>query len=471
MATYSSPHPSYSAGKQIPRERSEHELLSAAARGDAASLEVVYRRYWPELRRHALSIVGSVEAAEDVTQEAFTKTIHAISGGQRIVSVGSWLHRCVHNASLDVLRDNQRRGQIPLRGDDATPAQHDSSDQAHLRARSQAVLAAVATLTDHQRSAFLLAEVRGFDARQIALELGTSAGSVRVLLHKARGHIRELLGPDTAGLVGPILRQHFAIVEREHHKLSARGPLWLEQIKQQVAERTGQVSHWLSTAQQRIDGSIVAGGAAVAVTVALAAGPIGLGTGDNGADAAPPAAPPTSTAGGSGADPPAGLPNRDQGPTGITLGSSLLASLISKNSHSGESGSDSSGGNRHNKSHRQSSDSNQGGPAPGTVQNDARAPRIDVTSITTLSSCAVPADDPNAPPSCPDGDAQPGPSGPSVEPGTPQPTQPPSGGEPPILDPHPVQPADPVPVPSEPVQSPRGGEPILDPQPVQPVQP
>lgn len=171
----------------------DRQLLHAAGEGDRGCLEEVYTRHWQAMRQHAVSIVGSTEAAEDVVQEAFAKTIRTISSGREITEVGGWLHTCVHNIALNVLKDRRRRAQVPLEDDDAAPNQLDTYERAQLREHSQQVLEALSSVPMRQRSAFVLSEVQGLNFREIAEELGTSVGSVRVLLFRARQQIRENL--------------------------------------------------------------------------------------------------------------------------------------------------------------------------------------------------------------------------------------------------------------------------------------
>lgn len=180
----------YTPPAASPELLDDRQLLRAA-QGDKNCLEEVYRRHWQAMYQHAVSIVGSMEAAEDVVLEAFAKTIRAIASGREISEVGGRLHTCVHNIALNILKDRRRRAEVPLEDDDCAPNQLGIHERVHLQEHSRRLLEALSLVPQRQRSAFVLSEVQGLNFKEIAEELDTSVGSVRVLLFRARQQIRE----------------------------------------------------------------------------------------------------------------------------------------------------------------------------------------------------------------------------------------------------------------------------------------
>lgn len=231
-------------------------------------MEELYRRFHPSLKRHAMRIVGSAEAAEDATQEAFTQTIKAIAGGRQIDSISGWLHTCVHNTAIDLLKE--RRGRFTIGDDDGTDstAEQDLHDRARLRNNSRAVLETLTDLTSHQRMAFLLSEVQGFDSEHIAKAMETSTGSVRVLLFKARQNIRESLAIKNAGFAGLVLRNYLG---QGHGYHAGAQPGWTIQLKQWLAYKMSFIQQSVSAFFERFDTSIAASASAAVVAGALAA--------------------------------------------------------------------------------------------------------------------------------------------------------------------------------------------------------
>jgi RNA polymerase sigma-70 factor (ECF subfamily) len=161
-----------------------------ARRSRGASLEeieAVYAANAPMLRRVAAGVVGDVDVAQDVVQEAFARAIRKRASFARTGPVEAWLWRVVVNTSL-----NRRRGDASekaasrrLQSPDST-AEAQTSDPSPLRSL-------VAALPDRQRAALFLHYYADLDYDTIARVLGVRSGTVGKLLHDARYAMREKL--------------------------------------------------------------------------------------------------------------------------------------------------------------------------------------------------------------------------------------------------------------------------------------
>jgi len=69
------------------------ELIAAAAGGDMAAFERLYRQFSPRVYGLCLRLTGQREAAEDCTQEAFVAAWRALPGFEGRSRFSSWLHR------------------------------------------------------------------------------------------------------------------------------------------------------------------------------------------------------------------------------------------------------------------------------------------------------------------------------------------------------------------------------------------
>lgn len=173
------------------------------AAGEFALLSAVYEQRRGELVRHAAFLLHSPDQAEDVVHQAFANTLTALETGTTIRQPRGWLHRCVHNECMNLLR---RETALPIDEALGLPGRETPEGAAELHDRCRAVTEALNLLPDHMRSAFLLAEVRGLTYREIAEEMGRSTASVRDLLARARQHIRDIAGHEGALIAGPLLR-------------------------------------------------------------------------------------------------------------------------------------------------------------------------------------------------------------------------------------------------------------------------
>lgn len=157
-----------------------------------------------DLYKHALSVLGSPELAKDAVQEAFADVTARIKHGTQIVHLYAYLKKTVRNISLQHWR---QRIAVPLDEEELDPADGDlPAETVHLKQRCEAIYSAVDRLPAAQRSAFLLAELRGFDYAEVASTLNRSENAVRLLLSRARIQIRNAVGPDTPWLCLPLVR-------------------------------------------------------------------------------------------------------------------------------------------------------------------------------------------------------------------------------------------------------------------------
>ena len=169
--------------------RREQQLVVAAKSGDAQAFAGLVRLHQRRAYAVARAIVGTHEDAEDAVQEGF---LHAYRALDRFVagqSFGAWLHRIVANAALDLTRRRRVRDADELSDVVASPFRDPALDD-ELRTR---LGAALATLSERQRSVIVLHDVEGFKHGEIGAMLGIPEGTSRSDLHHARAALRRAL--------------------------------------------------------------------------------------------------------------------------------------------------------------------------------------------------------------------------------------------------------------------------------------
>jgi RNA polymerase sigma-70 factor (ECF subfamily) len=143
-------------------------------------------------------MLGQTAAAEDATQEAFVASWRNIASF-RGEAFRPWLLRIAANLCRDELRrrgrrpasslDNALEAGVPEPSDD-DPTPDDSALTSELRGRLQAALQ---LLPQDQRTALVLCDIDGLDYGEIATVMGTSLGTVKSRIARARMKMRELM--------------------------------------------------------------------------------------------------------------------------------------------------------------------------------------------------------------------------------------------------------------------------------------
>lgn len=209
------------------RERSEFEQLLLRHRG--------------EIQLHCYRMLGSLEDAEDVTQETSVRAWRGLDSFGWRSSFRTWIYRIATNACLDHLRGVARRRRPTVDADEfaTVPAQvavpwlqpypdapADPADVAPSkepgpaqRALAQdtvrlAFVAAVQYLSPTQRGVFLLRDCLGWPVAECADAMRSTSTAVNSALQRARATMRTVLDEDPARWPDP---RPGGLPAEEHH--------------------------------------------------------------------------------------------------------------------------------------------------------------------------------------------------------------------------------------------------------------
>ena len=171
-------------------KRPDDELVAGVERRDECALEEILRRYRPELRNHARRLLaGSGVDPDDLVQETVMK-VWANPPSDRI-ALAAWLHVVLRNRGYDILRSPAVRRAADMPFDlDRRPAR-DAAAEAGERELVRDLVDALQDLPPRQARALVLHALEGRPQREIAVELGTNANSVKALVHRARHQLHE----------------------------------------------------------------------------------------------------------------------------------------------------------------------------------------------------------------------------------------------------------------------------------------
>ncbi len=140
----------------------------------------------------AFRITGSVEDAQDATQETFTRLHLRVREIDSRRGAGAWLCAVAVNACRDIGRRHRRSRLIPMPPAYDTPdSLPDPERHAAARESQECLRAALATLAEKERAALLLREMEGLTTAQVARALGSSEVTVRSQISYARTKLRR----------------------------------------------------------------------------------------------------------------------------------------------------------------------------------------------------------------------------------------------------------------------------------------
>jgi RNA polymerase sigma-70 factor, ECF subfamily len=181
-----------------PVQRRDLILIERARAGDLDAFNDLVVLYQDQLFALVVRMVPDRDQASDAVQEAFSSAFRNLAGF-RGGSVKSWLNRICVNAAMDTQRAKKRRPVQPypeLEDESWQPPAGEEADPERTAVhteRSQAIAAALAQITNDQRTAIVLYDVEGYDYGEIAEMTGVSLGTVKSRIHRGRLALRGLM--------------------------------------------------------------------------------------------------------------------------------------------------------------------------------------------------------------------------------------------------------------------------------------
>jgi RNA polymerase sigma-70 factor (ECF subfamily) len=194
----------------------EDELVARLRAGDDAAFALVLDAWSPAMVRVARRCVQTPDLAAEVVQDTWLAVVEGLSGFAGRSSLKTWVFRILLNKAARLGGRESRTVPYSSLGDDDGPTvdpsrfqgphdpypghwQHapapwpEPEDAALAGELRRWAGAALAELPERQRAVLALRDLEGYDAAEVCSILEITAANQRVLLHRARAHVRRRL--------------------------------------------------------------------------------------------------------------------------------------------------------------------------------------------------------------------------------------------------------------------------------------
>ena len=166
----------------------ERRLLVAAAAGDDTAFGQLVERLAPRLWRHLVAHGASAADADDLVQETFVRVDRHRTRYDRRWAPTTWIWTIARNLAVNLA--TRRKPTMPLSLE--MPAAEPPPETAHEAGTIWSQARAALDPRSYTALWLRYGEERSDD--EVASELGTTPGNVRVLLHRARKRLAEVIG-------------------------------------------------------------------------------------------------------------------------------------------------------------------------------------------------------------------------------------------------------------------------------------
>jgi RNA polymerase sigma-70 factor (ECF subfamily) len=163
--------------------------------------ERLYHEHKTLVYNVALHYLQSIEDAEEVTQDVFVKVYHSLDNFHQKSSYKTWIYRIAINQSLDFTKKKNSQKRFFIFGKKSQNEQEylNTSTFEHpgilMENQEEAAIlfAVINTLTENQKTAFLLSKLDGLSNPEIAEIMQLSISSVESLVFRAKASLQEKL--------------------------------------------------------------------------------------------------------------------------------------------------------------------------------------------------------------------------------------------------------------------------------------
>ncbi len=164
--------------------------------------EELYHEYKKLVFNMALHYLQNIEDAEEVTQDVFVKIYHSLENFNQQSSYKTWIYRIAINQCLDFVKQKNSKKRFFIFGKksqkeqeylNATTFEHPGILMEN-KEDAAILFEVINTLTENQKTAFLLSKLDGLSNPEIAEIMQLSVSSVESLLFRAKATLQERLG-------------------------------------------------------------------------------------------------------------------------------------------------------------------------------------------------------------------------------------------------------------------------------------
>jgi RNA polymerase sigma-70 factor (ECF subfamily) len=167
------------------------EIIEESRKGNPRAQYRLYNQYAKAMLNASYRIMGTVETAEDILQDAFTEAFRMLHTYRYDSAFGAWLKRIVVNKCINELK--RKKADLQFYEDMGQFNQNTNDDEELPELSVASIKKAMEQLPQGNRIIFSLYLLEGYDHREIAQSLNTSESNSKSQYMRAKRKIKEIL--------------------------------------------------------------------------------------------------------------------------------------------------------------------------------------------------------------------------------------------------------------------------------------
>ena len=179
---------------------SDFDIIKETLNGNKDQYRFLIERYQDQIFRTCMGYVHCEEDANDLTQETFIQAYQKLNKFKFKAAFSTWIYRIAINLSLNFLR--KKKGNLFDRIENALDSltaktQIQLSDYSNpekiliTNEHSEIISKAIESLSDKQKTAFVLSKYEELPQKEIAAIMEITEGAVESLLQRAKANLQK----------------------------------------------------------------------------------------------------------------------------------------------------------------------------------------------------------------------------------------------------------------------------------------
>lgn len=203
-------------------ERTDAELVGLTRSSDREAYSALVARYQGHVYGLAYSLAGNWADAQDIAQETFVRAYINLGQLRDPARFAAWLRRVTFSVAMNWLKAFRPRlfqhldGRVDLETLEIPDFRPGPPEVVEKRELAEAVQRAIASLPPKYRVPLTMFHLDGLSYQKVADFLDIPLGRVKVLIHRARAKLKDVLPAYLAEEVVPVVQEVF-----NEHKLPA----------------------------------------------------------------------------------------------------------------------------------------------------------------------------------------------------------------------------------------------------------
>ena len=177
------------------RKLSEQEIIDSVKRGNQSDFALLVDLYKDKAFSLLKRMLKNEMDAEEALQDSFLKAYNSLSSFRQDSKFSTWFYRIVYNTALTIISSKKRKLEMEMSSieDHYDLGEYDNKIYAEANNAKEYMLKMVDELPVRNALVIILFYIDSLSLNEISKVLSISLVNTKVLLHRSRNSLRELL--------------------------------------------------------------------------------------------------------------------------------------------------------------------------------------------------------------------------------------------------------------------------------------